>query len=65
MNIMHFTSGSGSIVYTKIINIPYSPVFCAFVELKSLEIFPKHNGYGTIPLSATLNLITSLLLTNK
>ena len=65
MNIMYFTSCNGSIIYTKIINIPYSPVFCAFAELKSLEIFPKHNRYGTISLSAALNLITSLLLTNK
>ena len=32
---------------------------------KSVEMFPKHNGYGTISESFALNLIIYFSLTNK
>ena len=62
MNIFNYNS---IIIDTKVINITSKSSFFILSTDQSFEMFPKHNGLGTISESFALNLYISVPLTNK
>ena len=65
MNVFNIIDTNSIITNTKIINITNKATFFILSADQSLEIFPKHNGLGTMLESFALNLIISVPFTNK